>query len=96
MLEIILCYLVLFLCLFVDYPKKKKNYKGLKFTKLEFHITYFYVSVYLSIIPKNKKKEKKKKQSCKELELGELKYLRKTLPSILFTKNSSLYAWVPY
>ena len=66
--------------------KKTKNYKELEFTKLEFHITYFYVSVYLSIILKNKK------QSCKELELGELKYLRKTLPSILFTKNSSLYA----
>ena len=27
MLEIILCYLVLCLCLFVDYPKKKKNKK---------------------------------------------------------------------
>ena len=39
MLEIILCYLFLSLCLFVDYPKKKKNYKELKFTKLEFHIT---------------------------------------------------------
>ena len=62
MLEIILCYLVLCLCLFVDYPKKKKtkNYKELEFTKLEFHITYFYVSVYLSIIPKNKKKKKRK------------------------------------
>ena len=34
--------------------------------------------------------QKKKKKNCKELELGELKYLRKKLPSILFTKNSSL------
>ena len=49
MLEIILCYLFLCLCLFVDYPK-----------------------------------------NCKELELGELEYLRKTIPSILFTKNLSL------
>ena len=32
--------------------KKKKNYKELEFTKPEFHITYFYVYVYLSIIQK--------------------------------------------
>ena len=31
-----------------------------------------------------------KKNICKELELGELEYLRKTIPSILFTKNSML------
>ena len=49
MLEVILCYLFLCLCLFVDYPKKK-FYKELEFTKLEFHITFFYVYVYLSII----------------------------------------------
>ena len=37
MLEVILCYLFLCLCLFVDYPKKK-FYKDLEFTKLEYHL----------------------------------------------------------
>ena len=47
----LLSFIFMFIC---RLSKKKKNYKGLKFTKLEFHITYFYVSVYLSIIPKKK------------------------------------------
>ena len=36
MLEIILCYLFLCLCLFVDYPKKKKNCKDIELGELEY------------------------------------------------------------
>ena len=87
MLEIILCYLVLFLCLFVDYPKKKKIIRDSSLPNLSSILLIF---MFLFICQLSQKK------NCKELELGELKYLRKTLPSILFTKNSSLYARVPY
>ena len=59
----------LFLCLFVDYPKKKKNYEDLKLTKLKFHITRNSSLVSLSTIEGKKKKKKKKEHYARVLYL---------------------------
>ena len=67
-------YLFLCLCLFVDYPKKKK-YKELELTKLEFHITRN-SSLVRSITIEGKKKKSIMLEFCiyKELDLGKLEY----------------------
>ena len=80
--------LLIFMFMFICRLSKKKNYKKLEFTTLKFHITYFYVYVYLSIIPK--------KKFVRNLSLVSSSTLEKQYRAFYLQRTRCWYARVPY
>ena len=75
--------LLIFMFIFICQLFKKK--KIIRNSSLPSSSSILHIFMFMFIC----RLSKKKKKNCKELELGELEYLRKTIRSILFTKNSS-------